>query len=152
MICFNATMRESRVSNEPERKKTYYRVDLDRGLDEALGDEAEARRRAGWRFPHRSKRAVLRDALRFYLASKLSQRFGGGEAPPLGTELRRIRMQRGQNMSELSRDSGVSVASILRIEQEADRSPRLETLEALARALDVSIVVDPTGVAVLRRS
>jgi len=54
------------------------------------------------------------------------------------TQLRKIRRLRDLTQEELAKRSGVSLASIHKAETGAS-SPRLDTLEALAGALDVDV-------------
>lgn len=58
----------------------------------------------------------------------------------LAHSLKRLRAQRGWTQEELAQRSGVSRVTISRFESEAEPSPRVETLEKLADALEVSLV------------
>jgi DNA-binding XRE family transcriptional regulator len=57
----------------------------------------------------------------------------------LAHNLKLLRTQRGWTQEELARRSGVSRVTISRIENEDEPFPRLETLEKLADALDISL-------------
>lgn len=56
----------------------------------------------------------------------------------LGERLKRLRLARGMHQSDLAASSGVSTATISKIENNLI-SPTLLTLEALAKALGVSV-------------
>lgn len=60
----------------------------------------------------------------------------------LGRELCLIRERRGLSIREMSVESGVSREAISAIER-GDRYPSLQTLEALVRVLNVTVVVGP---------
>lgn len=53
-------------------------------------------------------------------------------------ELKRIRNERGWSQRRLAKESGVNTATINQVEQ-GKRSPTIETLDKLTRALDVEI-------------
>jgi len=57
---------------------------------------------------------------------------------PVGERIRALRTARKLTQEQLAYRAGVSVGTIARIERGATR-PTLETLERLARALDVSV-------------
>jgi transcriptional regulator with XRE-family HTH domain len=60
----------------------------------------------------------------------------------LGRELCDARERRGLSIRELSAGSGVSREAISAIER-GDRYPSLQTLEALAHALNISVIIGP---------
>jgi transcriptional regulator with XRE-family HTH domain len=62
--------------------------------------------------------------------------------PMLGRELCDARERRGLSIRELSAESGVSREAISAIER-GDRYPSLQTLEALAHALNISVIIGP---------
>jgi len=57
----------------------------------------------------------------------------------LARSLKRLRARRGWTQEELAQRSGVSRVTISRFESEAELSPRIETLEKLADALEVDL-------------
>lgn len=61
----------------------------------------------------------------------------------LGEELSLIRERRGLSIRDLSAESGVSREAISAIERGV-RYPSLQTLEALAHVLNISIVIGPS--------
>lgn len=66
----------------------------------------------------------------------------------LGTKLRIVRVRRGLSQNELAKETGISLKSIQKYEQEPKRvdSARLDTLCTLSEALDckiTDIVEDP---------
>lgn len=128
---------------------------IPRSLELLASEEADRRWHGGLQrqrsgaLRQRSKSAVYRDAVRFFLAGRVAD-------GPVGEQLRHAREEVGITVSELSRrtaETGKPLAPsvIWRIENSTERSPRLSSLRTLASALDVSIVIDPDGVAVLRR-
>ena len=60
----------------------------------------------------------------------------------LGRELCLVREQRGLSIRELASRAGVSHEAISAIER-GIRYPSLQTLEALAPALDINIIIGP---------
>jgi transcriptional regulator with XRE-family HTH domain len=62
--------------------------------------------------------------------------------PMLGRELCDARERRGLSIRELSAESAVSREAISAIER-GDRYPSLQTLEALAHALNISVIIGP---------
>ena len=67
-----------------------------------------------------------------------SKTIGGEKMARKLTELRKIRRLRDMTQEELAERSGLSLAAVHKAETGA-HSPRLVTLEAFARALDVSV-------------
>lgn len=61
----------------------------------------------------------------------------------LGEELSLIRERRGLSIRDLSAESGVSREAISAIERGV-RYPSLQTLEALAHVLNISIIIGPS--------
>jgi transcriptional regulator with XRE-family HTH domain len=60
----------------------------------------------------------------------------------LGDDLRRLREARGLGVRELADRAGISHASLVALES-AKRYPSLRTLEALASALHMNVVIGP---------
>lgn len=61
----------------------------------------------------------------------------------LGEDLSLIRERRGLSIRDLAAESGVSREAISAIERGV-RYPSLQTLEALARILNISVIIGPT--------
>jgi transcriptional regulator with XRE-family HTH domain len=55
-----------------------------------------------------------------------------------GTELKRLRMSRDLTVNELADASGISAAQISRIENGKRNTPKADTIQALASALNIS--------------
>jgi transcriptional regulator with XRE-family HTH domain len=71
---------------------------------------------------------------------------------PVGEQMRRAREAAGLTLREVAIGSGSTVSAPgLCMVEKGHRYPSLRTLEAVARVLDVDIVVGPGGVAVRRR-
>jgi transcriptional regulator with XRE-family HTH domain len=68
----------------------------------------------------------------------------------LGRQLRAARHAIGYSLRDTSAITGLSPAEISRVEN-GHRIPRLRTLEELARAHDLEIVIGPRGARVIRR-
>jgi transcriptional regulator with XRE-family HTH domain len=60
----------------------------------------------------------------------------------LGAELRQAREKRGLSVRELARAAGLSAEAVSAIER-GQRYPSLRTLECLAAALQITIVIGP---------
>ena len=148
-------MREARLPHEPERPRRDLKIEvaLSRAEKEAIESEALARRqtrvwgRAGETW---SNAAVVRDCVRTYLASGLALTYSGGSAPILGEQLRDAREKYDMTLADLAERSRVSVSVLCRLER-GERQPSVAHLRAIAEALDLSIVIDPTGATVVRR-
>lgn len=63
---------------------------------------------------------------------------GSAVAALVGRNVRRLRQERGVNLSDLAASAGISLAMLSRLEK-GDVSPSLETLAALAEALGTSV-------------
>jgi DNA-binding XRE family transcriptional regulator len=99
--------------------------------------------------PHGQKRAIVRDALRVYLATARVRHEDSSTA--IGPQLRAVRQAAGMSLRDTAAAAGdLSRAAISQIETEAEQ-PSLRALRALAKALDAVVVVDKHGVAVLQR-
>lgn len=132
--------------DEPDAKRRECTVRLPRWLEKLAAEEAERRTGTGRQV---YKAGVYYDAIKQYLA-------GRGASGSLGEQLAQAREAAGLTVSDvwrLTETGGKALAPsvIWRIENNAERSPRLSSLQTLAAALEVSIVIDPHGVAVLRR-
>lgn len=57
----------------------------------------------------------------------------------LSKNLREIRIKRGYNQGKLAKLSGINRQTIVNIETDVQKNPRLDTLIALSKALKVSI-------------
>lgn len=62
-----------------------------------------------------------------------------GAAINVGANLRKLRTRQKKTQQQLADASGIGRVTIAEIESQPGRSPRMETLEALAGALGVSI-------------
>jgi len=63
--------------------------------------------------------------------------------PTLGAELRRIRERRGLTVRELAIRAGLSAEAVSAIERGV-RYPSLHSLECLAQALEIRVVIGPS--------
>ena len=59
--------------------------------------------------------------------------------PPVGGRIRTIRVERGLNLPALSSKSGLSKGLLSKLENDPESNPGLDTLQKLAKALDVTI-------------
>jgi ribosome-binding protein aMBF1 (putative translation factor) len=115
-----------------------FRFRLTRAMDRALEKAAFKEGRF-----HRSKAAIVRDSLRFALGGAIAE-------APFGTLLKIAREEAGLNYPQLAEAADIDAGSLWRFEN--GRDPRLSSLQKLAKALGVTIVVDAEGgVALLRR-
>lgn len=131
-------------------------VRLERPLERLVEEEAQRwwdkkllRQPGGVGYRQKSKSAVIREAIRFFFAGRAAE-------GTIGEQLGQVREEAGLTVSELSRRTAevgkpLAPSVIWRIENAKDRSPRLSSLQTLAAALEVSIVIDPDGAAVVRR-
>ena len=53
--------------------------------------------------------------------------------------LKRLRNKKGWSQERLAREAGISYQTLIKIEQDRIKNPKLETLSKLSRALGVSI-------------
>ena len=53
--------------------------------------------------------------------------------------LKKIRNKKGWSQERLAREAGISYHTLIKIEQDRIKNPKLETLIKLAKALDVSL-------------
>lgn len=60
----------------------------------------------------------------------------------LGTDLREVRLQQGLSIRELAEKAGLSKEAVSSVERGA-KYPTLHTLECLAAALQIRIVIEP---------
>jgi len=60
----------------------------------------------------------------------------------LGSDLREARLQRGLSIREIAEAAGLSKEAVSSVERGA-KYPNLHTLECLATALQIRIVIDP---------
>ena len=141
------------MAEEDRNRECTFR--LERSLEKLATAEAERRYERGLQRQktgarrQKSNSAVYRDAVRCFFAGQAAE-------GSIGEQLQSTRKGAGLTVSDLSRlttEAGKTLAPsvIWRIENNTERSPRLSSLQTLAKALDVSIVIDPDGVAVLRR-
>lgn len=153
MVTSSTARAKGTADDGPKSERRFW---LERSLAELAGEEADRRWQGGLQRQksgaqrQRSESAVYRDAVRFFLAGRVAE-------GTLGEQLQQARKEAGLTVSELSRRTaetgkGLAPSVIWRIENAADKSPRPRSLQTLAAALDVSIVIDPDGVAVLRRN
>ena len=56
-----------------------------------------------------------------------------------GAAIRRLRLKAGISQENLARQVGVTTHTIWRLENDPSANPRLETLRAIAKALDVAL-------------
>jgi transcriptional regulator with XRE-family HTH domain len=59
---------------------------------------------------------------------------------PIGERLKALRIARGMTQLELAQATGLSLSIIAQLEQGETANPRLNTVKALARALEVSLL------------
>lgn len=59
--------------------------------------------------------------------------------PILGENIKKIRQKRGISQDRLSKLADVSTNTIAKLETDPEPNPTLETLQAIAKALDVSV-------------
>lgn len=59
--------------------------------------------------------------------------------PNLGENIKKIRQKRGISQDRLSKLADVSTNTIAKLEIDPEPNPTLETLQAIAKALDVSV-------------
>lgn len=72
--------------------------------------------------------------------SRRSVKYGSTDDPTLSDQVRVWRIDRGLTQSELERRAGLSHNTVSRIER-GEVSPRLDTVERLAEAMDLSVEV-----------
>ena len=70
--------------------------------------------------------------------SRRSVKYGSTDDPTLSDQVRIWRIHRGLTQSELERRAGLSHNTVSRIER-GEVSPRLDTVESLAEAMDLSV-------------
>ena len=125
-----------------------HEVSWPRSIDDALSEEVRRRLERDRRY-HGVKGEIVRDALRFYLGSLLAR--SATDTAGVGPQLRQIREAAGRTLREVAATSGLSPAGLSQIESGA-QNPNVRSLQALALALDVVVVVDIYGVAVHSRT
>jgi DNA-binding XRE family transcriptional regulator len=129
-------------------KLVRHEVSWPRSIDDALNEEVQRRGERDHRY-HGVKGEILREALRFYLGSLLARSATGTAGA--GSQFRRIREASGRSLRDVAAASGLSPAGLSQIESGA-QNPNVRSLQALAVALDVVVVVDRYGVAVHERN
>ena len=57
----------------------------------------------------------------------------------MATQVKTIRIKKGMSQGELAEKSGVSRQTLCAIEKHPEYNPRISTMEAIAKALDVPV-------------
>jgi len=137
-------MRELEPVGVHEGTRTAMKVWLPQALYHALSDESRDRKKLRERSAA-SHSAIARDALRIFLGTRLAK-------GSVGTQLRAARKALGVGIRGAAKatDGELTSAGLSLIERDK-HSPRVNSLRALAKALDLTIVIDADGIAVFTR-
>lgn len=142
------TVQSLRLPGEKPERMGKHAVWWPPSIDKALNAEA-ARRMHQSRLPfYGLKPTIVRDALRFYLGSRLVR--AARASITFGAQLRAAREAADMSLRGVAAAADLSTSSVSQIES-STQEPSLRALQGLAKALDVVIVIDSDGVAIFER-
>lgn len=61
------------------------------------------------------------------------------EVPPIGKNIKKLRKQKGLSQDRLSKLADISYNTVIKLESGGITNPSIDTLQKLAKALDVSV-------------